>query len=120
MLVKLESRAETTPVPMDQGDDPNYDDLWAIGFGNINPVEALPLQENVTYPKDFTYPERLQDVNVSFIKKNQCQKSYPFITDNMLCAASPGKDSCVSDSVRMCSCDHTSWHLAIIEIRTVF
>ena len=97
MLAKLESRAVTTPVSMDQGDDPNYDDLWAIGFGDINPGPSI---------EDFTYPERLQDVKVSYVDNNQCQALYSRrgsrITENMLCAASPGKDSCQADSVRNC------------------
>jgi secreted trypsin-like serine protease len=122
MLAKLESRAKTTPVPMDQGDVPNYEDLWAIGFGDINPAEK-PRDQEFSTKEDFTYPERLQDVKVSFIENNQCEAIYSRysldITGNMLCAASPGKDSCQADSVRMCSSERKSWHHAIIEIRTI-
>lgn len=93
MLVKLDSRAKTTPVPMDQGDDPaTYTDFYAIGFGDIDPASSIS-----------DSPDRLQDVKVSYITNEQCQNLYGFradITDNMLCAAAPGKDSCQGDSVR--------------------
>ena len=106
MLAKLESRAVTTPVSMDQGDDPNYDDLWAIGFGDINPA-AKPRDQEFSSKEDFTYPERLQDANVTYVDNNQCQALYSRrgnrITENMICAASPGKDSCQADSVSNCS-----------------
>ena len=100
MLAKLESRAVTTPVPMDQGGDTLApgDDLWSIGFGDIDPGS------------NFVRPERLQDVKVSYVDNKKCQEDYSRvggrITENMLCAAAPGKDSCQGDSVRNSSSEY--------------
>ena len=101
MLVRLARRATTTPVPMDQGDVPNYSILSAIGFGDIDPRPD----------EEFTdFPLRLQDVEVNFVSRAKCSDDYKedvvngiegrYITANMMCAAEPGKDSCQGDSVR--------------------
>ena len=93
MLVKLASRATTTPVPMNQGDGPfdNFTNLEAIGFGDIDITSG------------FETPDRLQDVTVSYINNDDCNRAYRGgITGDMMCAASPGKDSCQNDSVSNC------------------
>ena len=95
MLVKLTRRATATPVPMDQGDVPNYSTLSAIGFGDIDPRQGEEFSD---------LPLRLQDVEVNFVSRAKCSDDYSRIqreiTANMMCAAEPGKDSCQGDSVR--------------------
>merc|ERR1711933_654130 len=45
-------------------------------------------------------PEELMHVEVSYVTNDQCDADYAQIdiTDDMLCAADPGKDSCHGDS----------------------
>ena len=95
MLVKLTRRATANPVPMDQGDVPNYSTLSTIGFGDIDPRQEVEFSDLLL---------RLQDVEVHFVSNAKCSNNYSRIqreiTDNMMCAAEPGKDSCQGDSVR--------------------
>ena len=101
MLVRLTRRATANPVPMDLSDVPNYSTLSAIGFGDIDPRPEVEFVD---------FPLRLQDVEVNFVSRAKCSDDYKedvvngiegrYITDNMMCAAEPGKDSCQGDSVR--------------------
>ena len=46
-------------------------------------------------------PDRLMEVNVTTMENTDCQVFYAgneVITDNMICAASDGKDACQGDS----------------------
>ncbi|KAG8227072.1 hypothetical protein J437_LFUL007409 [Ladona fulva] len=43
-------------------------------------------------------PEQLQHVIVHTVNADECANAYGRITDRMLCAADPGKDSCQGDS----------------------
>ncbi len=40
----------------------------------------------------------LQEVEVDVLTNAQCSNAYSQLTSNMICAASPGKDSCQGDS----------------------
>ena len=86
-LVKLINRSDVTPVDMDETYPSTFDEndnLWTIGFGN----------RNGGYYSDF--PDILHHVEVSYVTNNKCQDAYSFgtITDNMMCAADAGEDSC--------------------------
>lgn len=68
--------------------------LRPIGFGNTeNP-------ENGNRPN---YPEKLRDVEVSYVPTITCNSLYGAgsITPNMMCAADLNKDSCQGDSGTM-------------------
>nr|BAB32453.1 HI-5a [Chaetoceros compressus] len=89
MLIQLEKRASTIPVPMDHGDfTDDYDDLWVIGFGDRDKGG------------NYKYSERIQEVKVSYIPNSKCQKlnRHFKITDDMMCTGAPGKDACQPDS----------------------
>lgn len=89
-LMKLVSRADATPVPMDQNKYvPNYSPgkrgLWAIGFGTTSAGGSTS--------------SKLRHVEVAFVPSNTCNSMYSGgITDNMICAADPNQDSCQGDS----------------------
>ena len=68
--------------------------LEVFGWGNTNPdSDADPI-----------YPDLPQTVTVDYITNEACMEPAPFeykagrITENMMCAAAPGKDSCQGDS----------------------
>ncbi|XP_046404255.1 trypsin-1-like [Ischnura elegans] len=43
-------------------------------------------------------PDHLRHVIVKVVDQNECNQAYGSITDNMICAGAPGKDSCQGDS----------------------
>ena len=70
---------------MDQVNPTNYNsdsDFWAIGFGD----------RDSTFGEDF--PDVLHHAQVSYAE--DCKNAYDpgAVTNNMMCAAGPGKDSC--------------------------
>jgi len=89
-LVRLSEPSTITPVQMDDGSvSNNYsggEKVWVSGFGTTS-----------TDPSSPTFPTRLQEVEISIVNENICQQSRP-ITENMICAADPGKNSCNGDS----------------------
>ncbi|XP_054457936.1 serine protease 27-like [Anoplopoma fimbria] len=60
---------------------------WVTGFG-------------VTQPDSSSRAEILQEVNLPIVGNNECQCTYPELTDNMICAGfkEGGKDACQGDS----------------------
>uniref|UniRef100_A0A3P9L8N9 Peptidase S1 domain-containing protein n=1 Tax=Oryzias latipes TaxID=8090 RepID=A0A3P9L8N9_ORYLA len=44
-------------------------------------------------------PETLQQLQISIVPQRDCRQTYPWLTDDMLCAGSPagGKDACKGD-----------------------
>ncbi|XP_054445160.1 mastin-like [Pteronotus mesoamericanus] len=63
---------------------------WVTGWGNIGPEETLPP------------PYHLQEVEVPIVADEICRQQYSKtdkpIKDDMLCAGSNGRDSCMGDS----------------------
>lgn len=85
-LVKLKGHSTITPVDMDlTGISNSYDsdkELWTLGFGAM---------------ENYTSPDWLQHVDVSFVSQEMCENNYAGlynVTDKMMCAAAPDKDSC--------------------------
>jgi len=91
-LVKLVSRANATPVEMDQGQyvdnyQNNKRNLYSIGFGALSSGGSTPSQ--------------LKHVELAHIPRTECNGANAYngeITENMMCAADPGQDSCQGDS----------------------
>ena len=89
-LVRLNEKADATPVPMDMnGLSETYtsnNKVWAIGFGETDPAGN-------------SIPARMKHVEVSFVPDDTCNDNYfGSITENMMCAADPNEDSCQGDS----------------------
>ena len=61
-------------------------------------------------PNGSEYADELMHVNVTHVKRNTCGGNYsPLpITDNMICAADPGEDSC-QGTLRCFSSLHGGW-----------
>jgi len=89
-LIKLASRANADPVPMDQGNVvDNYSSskrgLYAIGFGSLSSGGSVASE--------------LRHVELAFVPRNTCNSDYNGgISNVMMCAADPGQDSCQGDS----------------------
>lgn len=87
-LVKLKGQSTITPVDMDlTGITNSYDSdkkLWTLGFGALDTL-------------NFDTPDWLQHVDVSFVSQEICKDDYTGllkVTETMMCAAGPNKDSC--------------------------
>ena len=85
--MKLGTKSNVTPVAMDQVNPTNYNsdsDFWAIGFGDRD--------SSTTFGEDF--PDVLHHAQVSYAE--DCKNAYDpgAVTNNMMCATGPGKDSC--------------------------
>ena len=87
-LVKLKGHSTITPVDMDlTGITNSYESdkkLWTLGFGALDTLE-------------YNSPDWLQHVDVSLVSQEICKNDYTGllkVTDTMLCAAGPDKDSC--------------------------
>mmetsp|Transcript_10860 Transcript_10860/g.16413 ORF Transcript_10860/g.16413 Transcript_10860/m.16413 type:complete len:743 (-) Transcript_10860:421-2649(-) len=91
-LVKLASKANATPVAMDQGNivsnyGPDKRGLWAIGFGTLQSGGSVASE--------------LRHVELAFVPRNTCNSNSAYngeINQFMMCAADPGQDSCQGDS----------------------
>lgn len=89
-LLKLVSRANADPVPMDQGNvvdnySNNKSGLYAIGFGSLSSGGNVASE--------------LRHVELAFVPRNTCNSNYNGgISNVMMCAADPGQDSCQGDS----------------------
>jgi len=89
-LVKLSEKADIAPVQIDTSgysetlDPSNL--VWAIGFGTTSSGGSTP--------------DELLHVEVNYVPNTDCQDDYDqeTISDDMICAASPGKDACQGDS----------------------
>ncbi|GFH44180.1 hypothetical protein CTEN210_00654 [Chaetoceros tenuissimus] len=92
-LVKLERRSTITPVSMDSNNlvssYSSSKSLWTVGFGRQDPTAPY-------------YPEELFHVEVKYVPHSICVSNYEDhifdVTNNMMCAADPGQDSCNGDS----------------------
>lgn len=89
-LIQLKSQSTIKPVNMDKGTlSTSYtggEKVWAIGFGNT------------AYPST-SYPDHLNDVEVSYVTNPVCNDKYGGgVDDSMMCAADPGEDACQGDS----------------------
>uniref|UniRef100_A0A8C7YVM1 Peptidase S1 domain-containing protein n=1 Tax=Oryzias sinensis TaxID=183150 RepID=A0A8C7YVM1_9TELE len=62
-------------------------ECWITGWGLVG--NGVPLPD----------PETLQQLQISIVPQRDCRKTYPWLTDDMLCAGSPagGKDACKGD-----------------------
>ncbi|XP_042368728.1 serine protease 27-like [Plectropomus leopardus] len=60
---------------------------WIAGFG-------------ATDPDSSTLSDILQEVNVPIVGNNECRCTFPYLTDNMICAGfrAGGRDACQGDS----------------------
>lgn len=90
-LVRLDGTSTITPVDIDTGVSTKYGKnkkLWVAGFGNTNADQSG------------YYADTLQHVEITHVQLNECKSQYgaSAITENMLCAADPGEDSCKGDS----------------------
>jgi secreted trypsin-like serine protease len=83
-------------------------DTLPIAYANLVPSDAGSLFDvmgtvtgwGTTDPYSWSYPERLQEVQVPIVHNAECRRIYGGITDGMLCAGfdEGGKDSCYGDS----------------------
>lgn len=89
-LIKLASRANAEPVPMDQGQYvDNYSSskrgLYAIGFGSLS------------FGGD--YASQLRHVELAYVPRSTCNSNYNGgIVESMMCAKDPDQDACQGDS----------------------
>ena len=90
LVILLSSNSTKEPIEMNS--DVNFPsipgtDLTIIGFGNL-----LHGSDQV--------PDRLQEAVVDFVVDSSCERAYrnELTPSIMLCASSPGKDSCEGDS----------------------
>jgi len=88
--------SSVTPVKLRQTPLPSTtQSLTVIGFGDTDPLESV--SETSTY---------LREVDLNYVSAGQCSHSFGGswwgggigISDGMLCAYNPGKDSCGGDS----------------------
>ena len=100
-LVRLDGSVSITPVNIDDGRySPNYangkTNLWPIGLGTLT---ASVLDR----------PDHLQHVEVHYVDNDSCRNNYTYtnydITENMMCAADPGQDSCQDKFRTIVSCN---------------
>jgi secreted trypsin-like serine protease len=94
-LVRLDEASTIEPAKIDEYGLSNFYEqatetkhLWAIGFGLLKSPSGL-------------LPKHLQHVEVAYVPNDTCASQYSFFnfdSESMLCAASPGKDSCAGDS----------------------
>uniref|UniRef100_A0A3P9J7F0 Peptidase S1 domain-containing protein n=1 Tax=Oryzias latipes TaxID=8090 RepID=A0A3P9J7F0_ORYLA len=86
---------------------------WEPGFPRFHPCRRtlpadLQLVGTECKKQDFLIrlcpvplpdPETLQQLQISLVPQRDCRQTYPWLTDDMLCAGSPagGKDACKGD-----------------------
>lgn len=90
MLVRLKEPSTFTPIELDYGVNPDIGtNVTLMGWGTENEVAVIP--NNI-----------LLETSVLISDKDTCTSNYAAvnvpITDNMICAASPGADACLGDS----------------------
>jgi len=89
-LVRLSEKVDIVPAQIDSygysESLESIDKVWPIGFGTTSSGGFVS--------------DLLLHAEVNYVPNSQCNIDYSAetITDNMLCAASPGKDACQGDS----------------------
>ncbi|XP_024127165.1 tryptase-2 [Oryzias melastigma] len=76
------------PLSLVQADDTfSPSECFITGWGLVG--NSVPLPD----------PETLQQLQISIVPQSDCRQTYPWLTDDMLCAGSPagGKDACKGD-----------------------
>mmetsp|Transcript_35871 Transcript_35871/g.78587 ORF Transcript_35871/g.78587 Transcript_35871/m.78587 type:complete len:613 (-) Transcript_35871:466-2304(-) len=102
VLLKLNASSRKTPVKVN----------FSMNLPNAGNARRLRVMGWGTTSYDKDRPDELQVVDVNFVSNSDCsqskgkirptstyERSYGgFITEDMMCAASPGKDACAGDS----------------------
>jgi hypothetical protein len=90
-MLKSET-GELVPAPYitlspDRIDEVGYS-MTVIGFGDIDPEES-----------NTQFSDNLRQTDVNFVSNEDCRRAHRGeITEEMMCAAAPGKDACYGDS----------------------
>jgi len=90
LLLRLDGESAMTPIKLVSADEALTagEDLTAVGFGRLSSGGSIAT--------------KLMEVEVDYITNTACTTTYDYsgseITDQMMCAARPGKDSCQGDS----------------------